>query len=319
MKKGTKEHKKQTRIIKEKNKQERRNRKRIKEIKKRKQDEQKAFQKEIKKQKKIENEIQKKKIKRKLNPKELKRIKRLKKIIKTALIVGIIFIVLLLLALSPIFNIADIQVVNNNKVSKEEIVSLLKIGKDTNIFSTSKNDIKEKLKQNAYINTEKTEIRRLLPSTLKISIKEREVQYLLEFGSSYAYVDKTGVILEISTENLSDKVKILGYATSEELIKPGNKLCQGDIDKLSDINQIVQATQNFGIYEKVTSINIKDGDDYKLYLQEEQKNVHLGNTSSMDTKMLYVKKILEKEKEYAGEIFVNVDLNTKNPYFKQNI
>ena len=39
----------------------------------------------------------------------------------------------------------------------------------------------------------------------------------------------------------------------------------------------------------------------------------------IDTKMLYIKAILDKESGNEGEIFVNMDLNNKNPYFKQKV
>ena len=64
---------------------------------------------------------------------------------------------------------------------------------------------------------------------------------------------------------------------------------------------------------------MKDKNDYQLFIESEKKTVHLGNNTSMDTKMMYVKAIMEKEKDNEGEIFVNVDLNNKNAYFKQKV
>ena len=52
----------------------------------------------------------------------------------------------------------------------------------------------------------------------------------------------------------------------------------------------------------------------------ENKYVHLGDSSNLSNKMLYVVAILEKEKENAGDIFVNGDLNNKfQPYFRQKV
>ena len=73
------------------------------------------------------------------------------------------------------------------------------------------------------------------------------------------------------------------------------------------------------IADKVTSINIADGSDYQIYMKDESKIVHLGTIDNIDTKMLYVKAIVEKEKGNDGEIFVNMDLNKKDPYFRQNV
>lgn len=55
--------------------------------------------------------------------------------------------------LSPIFNIKNINVSGNSKISSEEILSLSQLRKDENIFKINKQDTREKVKQNAYIDT----------------------------------------------------------------------------------------------------------------------------------------------------------------------
>ena len=48
--------------------------------------------------------------------------------------------------------------------------------------------------------------------------------------------------------------------------------------------------------------------------------VHLGNSSNLDTKMLYVKAILEEKEGIEGDIFVNGDLNNGfQPYFRMKV
>lgn len=284
-----------------------------------------ANKKNIIKQKEIKQEISKEKqkqrndIKQKTTYQQIKHMQKIKRTMKFAFIVLLFCISLILLGLSPIFNIKDIKIINNDRVSKEQILGLLNIDDQTNIFKENNSTIKRKLSDNPYINVEKTEIKRRLPSTIQINIKEREVQFLLEFGSTYAYIDKNGHILEISNNYMEGKIKVRGYETSIENIKAGNKLCKEDISKINDLIQIVNIAQNYDIYGKITSIDMTDENDYQLYLESERKTIHFGNYTSADTKMLYIKAILEKEKENEGEIFVNVDLNTKNVYFKQKV
>ena len=56
-----------------------------------------------------------------------------------------------------------------------------------------------------------------------------------------------------------------------------------------------------------------------LYLEKEQKMVYLGDCSNLDTRMLYVRTMIEKEKEHPGEIVVDMDLNEKNPFFREKV
>ena len=143
----------------------------------------------------------------------------------------------------------------------------------------------------------------------------RKVDYLLEFGNSYAYVNNQGYILEISTQKIEGKVKVQGYSTSVENIIAGNRMCQEDLEKLKTVSEIVSIATNLKFYDLITSINIKDENNYKLYLESEEKNVHLGNNTNIDIKMLYVQTIIEKEKGNAGTIYVNRDLNNHRSYF----
>ena len=295
------------------------NKKKIQNIKKRKKEEKAKQIKEIKTRQKIENKIQNRKAQPRLTLKQIKQKKRNKKIIRNSLIALIILSAILLLILSPIFYIKEIKVIGNEKVPTQQVISLLKIGNQTNIFKESERDLKNKLKENAYIDTEKTTIRKKLPDTLEVNIKERTIEFLFEFGSSYAYIDKKGYILEISSASVEGKIKVLGYQTSQEDIKAGNKLCDSDLLKLNDIIKIQNIAKNFDLSEKITSVNISDSDDYLIYMESENKTVHLGNANNIDTKMLFIKAILEKEKGNDGEIFVNIDLNKKNAYFKQNV
>lgn len=47
---------------------------------------------------------------------------------------------------------------------------------------------------------------------------------------------------------------------------------------------------------------------------------HLGDTTSINDKMTYIKKILEVESNYEGEIFVNVNLNNgEYPHFREKV
>ena len=304
---------------KEDNKEVKETKQKIKKIKQRKNKEKSEKQKELKKQEKLEKKEQKKNEKKILSAKKIKQMKKIKETVKVVFIVSILCFALLLFILSPVFNIKEINVLNNEQVSKESVTGVLNIKNNTNIFKENNKNIKEKLKENPYIDTEKTTIRRILPSTLIINIAERKIEFLLEFGSAFAYLDKDGNILDISSTPLDGKIIIKGYNTSEDKIKKGNKLSDEDINKVKEAFQILKVARNYEFGEKITSVDIKDSDDYLLYIESEGKTVHVGDTSSLDTKMLYIKAIMEKENENEGEIFVNIDLNNKNAYFKQNV
>lgn len=295
--------------------------KRIKRIKKEKIKERKTKEKELheiqKEQEKIRNERIKRNRRAKLSEKQIKRNKIIKRTLQILALTIVIIGLLVFLLLSPIFNIKNIIVEKNEKISTEQIISLSKIEKDINMFKVSIIDTINAINEDPYV--KKVEVKRKFPDTIKLIVTERKPIFVLEHGSSYAYIDNQGYILEISANNEGEMTKIKGYETKEEDILPGNRLEENDLEKLSTAIKIVASAKNNEIDKIITTINIEDENDYSLYIESKGKTVYLGDCTSLDTRMLYVKVILEKEENHEGEVFVNMDLNEKNPYFREKV
>lgn len=130
---------------------------------------------------------------------------------------GILFIILVISAMfSPLFNIKQIQVEGNKRITANEIISLSQIQTDQNIFKISNYKTKKQIKENAYIN--KVTITRKLPSTLILKVEEREPAYLLEYAGSYLYVDKQGYFLQMSQEKLELPILQEAVTPTEDFI-----------------------------------------------------------------------------------------------------
>lgn len=55
-------------------------------------------------------------------------------------------------------------------------------------------------------------------------------------------------------------------------------------------------------------------------MQEQEKNIYLGDKSNLSNKIIYAKAILNETEGIAGDIYVNGDLNNKfKPYFRKKI
>ncbi len=218
--------------------------------------------------------------------------------------------------LSSFFNIKNIEVTGNTKLTSQEIISLSQIQLDENTFKIVKSKIEKNIKQNAYI--EKVDIKRKLPNTISIEIQERVPTYIISFANAYVYINNQGYFLEIS----KDKPKlpmITGYLTKEEDIHEGGRLNLDDLQRLEAVLQIMKSAESNGVNELITKINISDKQDYILELTEEKKTVHIGDTSNLSTKMLYIKKIIDQNKNVEGEILVNTDLNNKGAIFRKKV
>ncbi len=258
--------------------------------------------------------------KEKLSKEEEKRKKRNKKIkfvLEILLLLAIIVGGIIFAMLSPIFNIQEIQVNNNNQVSGDTIISLSELKIEENIFRFSTSKVVRKIKENAYI--ENVKIHRKIPNIVQIEIEEREHIYSADFLGKYAYLNKQGYILEIA-EDSKQKLILQGITTPEEEVVEGRRLNEGDLKKLEDVIKIMNAAKEYELDAKVKSIDITDKNEYSIYLEEEKKKIHLGDNTNLSNKMLYSNAIIEKEKGKAGEIFANGDLNSKfRVYFRESL
>lgn len=265
----------------------------------------------------LEEAERKREIQKKEEIKRQKRKKRISIVIKTVILLGIIAGGCAFALTSPIFHIETIEVLNNNIVSSEEVISLSELKTGQNIFKFSKINVKDKIKENAYI--ENLKIHRKMPNTIQITIEEREPKYSVEFMGKYAYINTQGYILEIS-EDSKGLVIIQGITTNEEEIKPNQRLNIDDLMALEDIIKIMNVAKDNNIETKITSIDIISKNDYSLYISEEKKRIYLGDNTNLGNKILHAIAIMEKEKGNEGEIYVNGDLNNKfRTFFRQKV
>lgn len=252
-----------------------------------------------------------------LTPEQERRKKRVHKIVKICTIVIILLVAIILTMFSPLFNIKEIKVTGNSKITTETIMSLSGIIEGQNTYKVNKSEAESKIKEgNAYIN--KAKIKRILPSTLEIQVEERVATFMIEYGGGYVYIDNQGHMLEISNEKLEVPI-IQGTSTEDEEIKVQSRLNNEDLRKMAIVLKIIDVANQVDIANLITRIDISNKEDYKLIFETEQKTAHLGDEFNMTNKMEYIKLFLEDEKTVPGEIFVNMDLNKRDPFFRKQI
>ena len=247
---------------------------------------------------------------------KIQKRKIIKKITMIALLIGILLAGFVFFLLSPAFNIKKINVLNNSNISTQAIVNLSGIHINENMFKFSKSEVKKKILANPYI--EEVKIKRKLFNNIEISVKEREATLMLEYGNSYVYINNQGYILEISTQKLNVPT-LTGYVTPLDQVKPGNRLNREDLERLKTVLSIMEIASSNDLASLITKIDIKSKKDFILTLEAEDKIVYLGECADLSTQMLYIRKMIEKEKGIEGEFFINMDLNSSNPVFREKV
>ena len=226
-----------------------------------------------------------KKKNKKINIKKKRRLKILK---WTGLIILIITAITLFL-LSDIFNVKEIKVIENNKITSEEIISLSGIKTNENMFKFLKLKSIEKIKTNPYI--EEVKIHRKLNGIIEIKVKERVATYMLALeDEQFAYINNQGYILEIAIEKI-EKPLITGYST--EALEAGNRLNIEDLKKLNNIIKIIKAAEEKEISDKITTIDITNSQNIVITMESEGKTIYFGDEKNINDKFVKLMAVLE--------------------------
>ena len=240
-----------------------------------------------------------------------KKKKKRAKIIKWTFLIILIIVIVLLILLSDLFNIREINVVNNNRISSEEIIKLSGIQVNENIFKFLKIKAKESIKTNPYV--ENVKIHRKINLKVEIDVEERVPTFMLEQEDEYFYINNQGYILEKNSEKIETPI-IEGIVT--ENLTPGNRLDVADLKKLNTVIQIMQSANIRQIGDKITYINVESVNDYIIKMEDEQKTIHFGNGEKVNDKIIKIIPVLEDNEGVSGEIFVE-DIN--KVYFRGDV
>ncbi|MBU5467734.1 FtsQ-type POTRA domain-containing protein [Virgibacillus sp. MSJ-26] len=120
---------------------------------------------------------------------------------------------------SPLSNVKTINVTGNNVLSKEEIIQLSELTKQTNIWAINKSNMTESIQKNAMVDT--VSIKRSLPWTVNVTIKEFDLVGFIKDEEHYMPVIEDGeIITDRQTKSINgDAPLLLNFSEKDYLDK----------------------------------------------------------------------------------------------------
>lgn len=216
-----------------------------------------------------------------------RRIKKKKRILKFLLFVIIMTLLYLFVFKTSFFNIKNIKVVGNKKMSYEKIVNASQCIRGENIFKISKKLGEKSLNRLPYIKEAK--IRRKLPNSIIIEIKERKEIGIIPYIGSFVYIDEEGYILSI--EEKKGKVNLPQIFGLELVnLEVGNNLF--DQIKVDNIKDFIVLSKQTKLLELMKYINFSDNNNTMIELKDGIK-VAFGPLDNVKYKLSFLFKILE--------------------------
>lgn len=205
---------------------------------------------------------------------------------------------------SSIFELKQIDVDGNSKITKSDIIKIGDIETGKNIFKYNLNDVEKKLLVNPYIKYVK--VSRKFPDKLVITIKENSEYAIIKEGASYIYIGENGLVL---SEQKVIKNKNIPLVSGIEIKnKKLNTKIKINSDKSNDIILAIYTLKKNNMSRKIENIKINKN---KMYMKtDDNTNIVLKIDEDIEYNINRLKAILVdlKSNNKKGG---NIDLTSK--------
>lgn len=212
----------------------------------------------------------------------------------------------------PYFNITNIQVNGNKNISINDIITLSNIKVGNNIFYVNLKEGENNILSNPYIST--VTITRKFPSTLIVSVKEREAVFYNAKDNKYFIIDKAGVVLQ-KRDNIKEMklIKLDGIDLSKcEVGKPIQDSDKRKVDAIVNLGDIVS---NSKVSQGLTLIDVSSSIDIKVYYGD--ICIKFGNAEDIDKKFNKALNILDRKELKGAKGYIDVSFNGNPVFFIQ--
>lgn len=147
-------------------------------------------------------------------------------------------------SISGFFTVDSIEVEGNDHYTTEEIINISHAVPGRNLlYNLNKSETVAYLEQNPYIKT--AEVKRKLPSTILIVVKERSEKMAFKYDDDYLVMDGSGILLR-KTRNLPQTTLVEGLIVNK--IKLGEKIGTEDKEKTNRAISIISGMTAADLY-----------------------------------------------------------------------
>lgn len=209
-------------------------------------------------------------------------------IIVIILAVAVIFVILVF---NVFFNIQNVDVEGSTNYTAEEIFKASGITVGDNMLREDIAKCSENI-TSTLIYIESAEVKKLYPSTIKITVEASVPFANVQTASGYFLISRGGKILETLTNPKSGIMTITGSEADITLL-PGERFASIDEDKNEDIYALLDAFSEHEI-ENVTYIDITDTANVS-FEYDSRIIVELGVVSDLDYKLNFITQILHDQ------------------------
>ncbi len=188
-----------------------------------------------------------------------------------------------------VFRLETVTVEGQSIYGDNELIGLIPIVKDENIFMFSPTEVEEKI-LDEFVYIETVDVRRHLPATISIEVTPSIERYAIEIGGDRYIISSSLKTLRIAEEG-DVFCGIVGL--NPMLPEIGEPLESIDENKQNMLLLLLEELEKVQMLEKVVEINITDTLNME-FIYDGKITVLLGSDISMDYKMQMISKVLRE-------------------------
>lgn len=210
---------------------------------------------------------------------------------------GCIAFLLFLISVSPVFWARNIEINELEAFSEEEIRSMLGLTERSSVLYFSGFLAERRLKESPYIKD--VEVKKALPSGLRLNITERKVRGYVPYMDAYLYIDEYGMVLDIK-DSYEKALPVVNGLKFDKFTR-GAELEVDNKDSFNIIVKIAQLMTKYEILDTVMEIDVSRPE--RITAKAGKVIVILGGIEDLDTKIRTMKEALGSiSDEYAGTL-----------------
>ncbi len=225
------------------------------------------------------------------------------------IILGIVLAVLAIAGLFyfgyVFFQVEEVEVAGNGKYTSIYIEGLADIPDETHMLMLDEEKVKENIESTEpYL--EVLNVRKKMPKTVVIEVKERQPKALISYANNYLLTDIDANVLEIMEERPETHMPVInGFAINAVAL--GKQISTDDAFKITVMSEILTALENRQLTDSIDQIDLSDVNNIRL-TSVDGLAIKFGQSDKVVDKIKWIDKMLptlNKEGRTTGVLDVS--------------
>ncbi len=219
-------------------------------------------------------------------------------------------VLIALVCIVVFFGMKKVEIRGNSRYTDEQILEACGFSPSDNLFGVDLDKAEKAIiKKYPYISN--VSFKRILPSTLIITVTEDAPRYCAEIYGDYFLLSEDLRI--ISKHDIYEDVEVLDMPVIYLKLPQVERAVRGEriiFDKSSNYEHLIKflsMLKDQEIYQRTDCIDASDRYHLVLYTDGSRYKIDIGTSESLDTKIRFVKKVIEEAYNDRSIVAINVE------------